>query len=372
MLDSTLTAVPLARRGERRQLPRHARRRADDLDADRLRRDALVLGKFAFPRIQEALDKRQQAIEEAIEASERARAEADEAARGVPRAAARGARAGRGDRRCARARRPRSTSASRSRPRASSARSCSSRPAATSRPRPRRAIQEIRNEVADLTVLATEKVTRKSLADDDQQRLVAGGARGARLLGARRQNGRRGSGGGDRTGLLALAVRGRQGARQARPDQGAAGRVRRRARQNRELAVFFFSPYFSTEEKEAGLRRARRGRGPDAVNFLELLIENHRMPVIFRIAAAVRGALGPREPAAAGRGHQRGRARPADRRGARPHGSASRPARTSSSTSTVDPDILGGIVLRVGNSILDASIQNRLEQLRQRSAPRPT
>ena len=36
----------------------------------------------------------------------------------------------------------------------------------------RRAIQEIRNEVADLTVLATEKVTRKSLTEDDQRRLV--------------------------------------------------------------------------------------------------------------------------------------------------------------------------------------------------------
>ena len=37
----------------------------------------------------------------------------------------------------------------------------------------RRAIQEIRNEVADLTVLATEKVTRKTLTEDDQRRLVA-------------------------------------------------------------------------------------------------------------------------------------------------------------------------------------------------------
>ena len=34
----------------------------------------------------------------------------------------------------------------------------------------------------------------------------------------------------------------------------------------------------------------------------------------------------------------------------------------------VDPDILGGIVLRVGNLILDASIKNRLEQLRQQVA----
>ena len=36
----------------------------------------------------------------------------------------------------------------------------------------RRAIQEIRSEVADLTILATEKVTRKALDDDDQKRLV--------------------------------------------------------------------------------------------------------------------------------------------------------------------------------------------------------
>ena len=36
----------------------------------------------------------------------------------------------------------------------------------------RRAIQEIRREVADLTVAATEKVTRKTLTDDDQRRLV--------------------------------------------------------------------------------------------------------------------------------------------------------------------------------------------------------
>jgi F-type H+-transporting ATPase subunit b len=36
----------------------------------------------------------------------------------------------------------------------------------------RRAIQEIRAEVADLTVMATEKVTRKSLTDEDHKRLV--------------------------------------------------------------------------------------------------------------------------------------------------------------------------------------------------------
>ena len=37
-------------------------------------------------------------------------------------------------------------------------------------------------------------------------------------------------------------------------------------------------------------------------------------------------------------------------------------------TTQVEPDILGGIVVRVGNSILDASIRNRLEQLRKQVA----
>src|ERR1043166_8529948 len=52
--------------------------------------------------------------------------------------------------------------------------------------------------------------------------------------------------------------------------------------QNRELAIFFFSPYFSTEEKKRGLERALVEADPTLVNFLELLIENHRMPVVFR------------------------------------------------------------------------------------------
>ena len=52
---------------------------------------------------------------------------------------------------------------------------------------------------------------------------------------------------------------------------------------NRNLAVFFFSPYFSTEEKKDGLKRAVTGAEPVFMNFLEALIERHRMPAIFRI-----------------------------------------------------------------------------------------
>ena len=52
--------------------------------------------------------------------------------------------------------------------------------------------------------------------------------------------------------------------------------------QNRELAVFFFSPYFSTKEKQLALDRVLDGADELFLNFLKLLIENHRMPVIFR------------------------------------------------------------------------------------------
>src|SRR5579871_3023052 len=51
----------------------------------------------------------------------------------------------------------------------------------------------------------------------------------------------------------------------------------------RNLQVFFFSPYFSTKEKEDGLGRMLKGADPLLTNFLSLLIEKHRMPVIFRI-----------------------------------------------------------------------------------------
>ncbi len=52
---------------------------------------------------------------------------------------------------------------------------------------------------------------------------------------------------------------------------------------NRDLAIYFFSPYFSTQEKKDGLVKLLDGADEALVNFLELLIEKHRMPVIFRI-----------------------------------------------------------------------------------------
>src|SRR3954470_23854536 len=56
--------------------------------------------------------------------------------------------------------------------------------------------------------------------------------------------------------------------------------------ETRDLQVFFFSPYFSTAEKEEGLERVVTDADPVILNFLKLLIEKHRMPVLFRIRAA--------------------------------------------------------------------------------------
>jgi F-type H+-transporting ATPase subunit delta len=136
---------------------------------------------------------------------------------------------------------------------------------------------------------------------------------------------------------------------------------------NRELAVFFFSPYFSTKEKEDALERVLEGADASFVNFLKLLIENHRMPVIFRtrqqfermwerenqlLAVDITSAIELDEATTENLGREIGE----------------RAGRRVRLAAHVDPDILGGIVLRVGNSILDASIRNRLEQLRRHVA----
>jgi ATP synthase F1 delta subunit len=137
--------------------------------------------------------------------------------------------------------------------------------------------------------------------------------------------------------------------------------------ENRDLAIFFFSPYFSTAEKEEGLRRAIDGADPQFLNFLEALIERHRMPVIFRIRDTF-NVLWEEE-------HRQLRvevttAVPLDESIVKEIGEriGEQTDHEVDLSSHVDPDILGGIVLRVGNFILDASIQNRLNQLRKQVA----
>jgi F-type H+-transporting ATPase subunit delta len=137
--------------------------------------------------------------------------------------------------------------------------------------------------------------------------------------------------------------------------------------ETRELQVFFFSPYFSTSEKRDGLDRAVSDADPILVNFLKLLIENHRMPVIFRVRRGFDELWleeNKRLPVQVTSAVQLDSAT-VDQIGAR---IAEQTGQNIDITATVEPDILGGLVLRVGNSILDASIRNRLEQLRKQVA----
>ena len=137
--------------------------------------------------------------------------------------------------------------------------------------------------------------------------------------------------------------------------------------ESHDLQVFFFSPYFSTEEKKQGLEKAVTGADETLANFLQLLIEKHRMPAVFRIRreldhlwqeanqllpVTITSAIELDKSTVDGIGKAIG-----DQTG-----------RKVQLTANVDPDVLGGIVLRVGNSILDASIRNRLEQLRRQVA----
>jgi F-type H+-transporting ATPase subunit delta len=132
---------------------------------------------------------------------------------------------------------------------------------------------------------------------------------------------------------------------------------------NRELSIYFFSPYFSTTEKKDGLGKLLEGVDPVVANFLALLIENHRMPAIFRVRreydvlwelenkrlpVTVTSAVALDEATVKAIGDAIGQ----------------QTGQQVELTANVDPDVLGGLVVRVGNSILDASIRNRLENLR--------
>jgi F-type H+-transporting ATPase subunit delta len=136
---------------------------------------------------------------------------------------------------------------------------------------------------------------------------------------------------------------------------------------NRELQVFFFSPYFSTQEKKDGLKKAVSGTEPILDNFLELLIEKHRMPAVFRVRRELdrmwerENQLLPVEVTSAIELDKATVKQIGDRIG-------EQTGQKVELSAKVEPDILGGIVVRVGNSIIDASIRARLDQLRKQVA----
>ena len=133
--------------------------------------------------------------------------------------------------------------------------------------------------------------------------------------------------------------------------------------EDRQLQFFFFSPYFSSEEKKEGIAKIIEGADERLVRFLELLAERHRMPVVFRIRRAF-DALWAEEhkllPVSVTSAVDLDESL-VEEIGKRIEEQTGREVELSSS---VDPEVLGGLVVRVGNMVLDASVRNRLERLR--------
>jgi F-type H+-transporting ATPase subunit delta len=137
--------------------------------------------------------------------------------------------------------------------------------------------------------------------------------------------------------------------------------------ENRDLQVFFFSPYFSSKEKRDGISRAIEGADRELVNFLELLAEKHRMPALFRIRkrfdelwAKENKRLGVTVTSAVELDSQIVESIGAE--------IEKQTGQTIELESQVDPSIIGGLRLQVGNMVLDASIRSRLEKLRREVA----
>jgi len=137
--------------------------------------------------------------------------------------------------------------------------------------------------------------------------------------------------------------------------------------EDRNLQLFLFSPYFSSEEKKNGVRRIVSDADERFLNFLELLAERHRMPVLFRIRRVFDGLWAEENKLLAvtvtsATELDEGLV---DEIGKRIEEQTGRRVELSSN---VDPDVLGGLRVRVGNMVLDATVRNRLEQLRKQVA----
>ena len=137
--------------------------------------------------------------------------------------------------------------------------------------------------------------------------------------------------------------------------------------ESRDLQVFFFSPYFSSEEKKDGIGKLVEGADERFVRFLELLAERHRMPVLFRIRrefdalwteerkllpVTITSAVELDESTVKRIGDE----------------IQDRTGRRIELTTSVDPDVIGGLAMQVGNLIMDATIRARLERLRKEVA----
>jgi F-type H+-transporting ATPase subunit delta len=137
--------------------------------------------------------------------------------------------------------------------------------------------------------------------------------------------------------------------------------------ESRDMRTFFFSPYFSSSDKREALEQAISGARDELVNFLVLLVEKHRMPAIFRIRdrfdelwAEAKKRLEVKLTSAVelDKNVVEQVSKEVERQ----------TEREIDVETEVDPDILGGLVLQVGNRVLDASLRGKLERLRKEVA----
>lgn len=137
--------------------------------------------------------------------------------------------------------------------------------------------------------------------------------------------------------------------------------------ESRELQVFFFSPYFSSEEKKDGIRKVVKGADERFVRFLELLAERHRMPVLFRIRRAFEGLWAEENkllPVTITSAIE------LDDKTVKQIGKRieEQTGRRIEHTAVVDPDVIGGLAVQVGNVVMDGTVRGRLEKLRREVA----
>ena len=137
--------------------------------------------------------------------------------------------------------------------------------------------------------------------------------------------------------------------------------------ESRELQTFFFSPYFSSQEKKDGIGKIVEGGDEHFMRFLELLAERHRMPALMRIRKefddlwAEENKLLPVTITSAVELEED----TIDELGQRIEEQTGQ--RIDLSTH-IDPDVIGGLRMRVGNMVYDATIRGRLERLRKEVA----
>jgi F-type H+-transporting ATPase subunit delta len=137
--------------------------------------------------------------------------------------------------------------------------------------------------------------------------------------------------------------------------------------ESRDLQVFFFSPYFSSEEKKDGIVKVVEGADERFVRFLELLAERHRMPALFRIRREFEALFAEERkllPVTITSAVE------LDKSTVKRIGDEiqDRTGRRIELTTSVDPDVIGGLSMQVGNLIMDATIRARLERLRKEVA----